>query len=131
MRVIPREGLWVEANFKEGELANLRVGQPASVSVDVYGGGVIFHGHVAGFSAGTGQAFALLPPQNAVGNWVKVVQRLPVRIALDPKELVDHPLRIGLSATVKIDTWIVPVRCWRRRPKPRPATNRPHRTQRW
>jgi len=103
MSIVPLDQLWVDANFKESELRNIRVGQPARVEADMYGGKVEFHGKVVGLSAGTGSAFSLLPAQNASGNWIKVVQRLPVRIALDPKELKQHPLRIGLSTTVSVD----------------------------
>jgi membrane fusion protein (multidrug efflux system) len=103
LNIVPLERLWVDANFKEGQLRNLRIGQGAEVKTDVYGGSVVFHGKVLGASAGTGSAFALLPAQNASGNWIKVVQRVPVRITLDPKELADHPLRIGLSTDVKVD----------------------------
>jgi len=104
MAVIPLDQLWVDANFKEEQLLDLRVGQPATLTADVYGGEVKFHGRVAGFGAGTGSAFALLPPQNATGNWIKVVQRVPVRIALEPAEVARHPLRIGLSMQVDVDT---------------------------
>ncbi|MGB7540855.1 MAG: efflux RND transporter periplasmic adaptor subunit, partial [Burkholderiales bacterium] len=104
MTVVPLEQVWVDANFKESQLADLRAGQPAKLTADAYGGAVEFHGRIAGFSAGTGGAFALLPAQNATGNWIKVVQRVPVRIALDPKELAQHPLQIGLSMEVEIDT---------------------------
>jgi membrane fusion protein (multidrug efflux system) len=103
MSIVPLDQLWVDANFKESELRNIRVGQPAKVEADMYGSKVEFHGKVVGLSAGTGSAFSLLPAQNASGNWIKVVQRLPVRIALDPKELKEHPLRIGLSTTVSVD----------------------------
>jgi membrane fusion protein (multidrug efflux system) len=103
MSIVPLDQLWVDANFKESELRNIRVGQPAKVEADMYGSKVEFHGKVVGLSAGTGSAFSLLPAQNASGNWIKVVQRLPVRIALDPKELKQHPLRIGLSTTVSVD----------------------------
>ena len=103
MSIVPLDQLWVDANFKESELRNIRVGQPAKVEADMYGSKVEFHGRVVGLSAGTGSAFSLLPAQNASGNWIKVVQRLPVRIALDPKELKEHPLRIGLSTTVSVD----------------------------
>jgi membrane fusion protein (multidrug efflux system) len=102
LNVVPLERLWVDANFKEGQLRNLRIGQSAEVKSDVYGGSVVFHGKVLGAAAGTGAAFSLLPAQNASGNWIKVVQRVPVRITLDPKELADHPLRIGLSTDVKV-----------------------------
>ena len=104
MTVIPLNALWVDANFKEVQLRNLRMGQPAEVRSDLYGGSFIYHGHVAGMSAGTGAAFALLPAQNASGNWIKVVQRVPVRIQIDDGDLAKSPLRIGLSATVTVDT---------------------------
>jgi membrane fusion protein (multidrug efflux system) len=95
--------LWVDANFKEVQVAKMRIGQPVTLRSDVYGGKVEYHGKVVGLSAGTGAAFALLPTQNAAGNWIKVVQRVPVRIALDPKELTDRPLRVGLSMDVNVD----------------------------
>ncbi len=104
MAVVPLDQVWVDANFKERQLLNLRVGQTAKLRADIYGDAVEFHGRVAGFGAGTGSAFALLPPQNATGNWIKVVQRLPVRIALDPAELAKHPLQLGLSMVVDVDT---------------------------
>jgi membrane fusion protein (multidrug efflux system) len=104
MTVIPLNALWVDANFKEVQLRHLRIGQPAQVRSDLYGGDFIFHGHVKGMSAGTGAAFALLPAQNASGNWIKVVQRVPVRIQIDDADLVKSPLRVGLSATVTVDT---------------------------
>jgi len=104
MTVIPLNSLWVDANFKEVQLRHLRIGQPAQVRSDLYGGSYIFHGHVKGMSAGTGAAFALLPAQNASGNWIKVVQRVPVRIQIDDGDLVKSPLRVGLSATVTVDT---------------------------
>jgi membrane fusion protein (multidrug efflux system) len=103
MSVVPLERLWIEANFREVQLRHMRIGQPVSAVADLYGGRVIFHGHVVGLGMGTGSAFALLPAQNATGNWIKVVQRLPVRIALDPGELAAHPLRIGLSTVVTVD----------------------------
>jgi membrane fusion protein (multidrug efflux system) len=103
LSVVPLDQLWVDANFKESELRDIRVGQPAKIEADMYGNKVTFHGKVMGLAAGTGSAFSLLPAQNASGNWIKVVQRVPVRIALDPKELAQHPLRVGLSATVDID----------------------------
>ncbi|HXS27834.1 MAG TPA: efflux RND transporter periplasmic adaptor subunit [Steroidobacteraceae bacterium] len=102
MSVVPLDQVWVEANFKEPQLASLRIGQPVSVTSDLYGRKVIFHGRVAGLGAGTGSAFALLPAQNATGNWIKIVQRVPVRIALDPRELEAHPLQIGLSMKVEV-----------------------------
>jgi membrane fusion protein, multidrug efflux system len=104
MMVIPLNSLWVDANFKEVQLRNVRIGQSAEVRTDLYGGSYIFHGHVQGMSAGTGAAFALLPAQNASGNWIKVVQRVPVRIQVDDKDLDRSPLRVGLSATVTVDT---------------------------
>jgi membrane fusion protein (multidrug efflux system) len=104
MTVIPLNALWVDANFKEVQLRHLRIGQPVEVQSDLYGGTFIYHGHVKGVSAGTGAAFALLPAQNASGNWIKVVQRVPVRIQIDDSELIRSPLRVGLSATVTVDT---------------------------
>ncbi len=104
MTVIALNSLWVDANFKEVQLRHLRIGQPAQVRSDLYGGSFIFHGHVQGMSAGTGAAFSLLPAQNASGNWIKVVQRVPVRIQIDDADLVKSPLRVGLSATVTVDT---------------------------
>jgi membrane fusion protein (multidrug efflux system) len=103
MAVVPLSSVWIDANFKEVQLARMRVGQPVSVTADIYGGGVTYHGHIEGLGAGSGSAFALLPPQNATGNWIKIVQRVPVRVALDPKELAAHPLRVGLSVTVDAD----------------------------
>ena len=104
MTVIPLHDLWVDANFKESQLAHIRIGQPAKVESDVYGGAVEYTGKVVGLGAGTGSSFALLPPQNASGNWIKVVQRVPVRISLDEKQLEQHPLRVGLSTFVTVDT---------------------------
>jgi membrane fusion protein (multidrug efflux system) len=104
LSIVPLTQLWVDANFKEAELRNIRIGQPATIEADIYGSKVEYHGKVAGLSAGTGSAFSLLPAQNATGNWVKVVQRLPVRITLDAQELAKHPLRIGLSTLVTVDT---------------------------
>jgi membrane fusion protein (multidrug efflux system) len=102
MAIVPLNGVWVDANFKEVQLTHMRIGQPVKLTADVYGSSVEYHGKVEGFSAGTGSAFSLLPAQNATGNWIKVVQRLPVRIALDAKELQQHPLRIGLSMQVDV-----------------------------
>jgi len=102
MAVVPLNGVWVDANFKEVQLKHMRIGQPVELTADVYGSSVVFHGKVVGFSAGTGSAFSLLPAQNATGNWIKVVQRLPVRVQLDPQELEKHPLRIGLSMNVDV-----------------------------
>ncbi|HLZ96846.1 MAG TPA: HlyD family efflux transporter periplasmic adaptor subunit [Steroidobacteraceae bacterium] len=104
MTVIPLNALWVDANFKEVQLRHLRIGQPVQVRSDLYGGSFIYHGHVQGMAAGTGAAFALLPAQNASGNWIKVVQRVPVRIQLDGADLTKSPLRVGLSTTVTVDT---------------------------
>jgi membrane fusion protein (multidrug efflux system) len=104
MAVVPGDQMWVDANFKEGELKDVRIGQPVRLVSDLYGGDVVYHGHVAGLGLGTGSAFALLPAQNASGNWIKIVQRVPVRVALDPAELRAHPLRIGLSVNVTVDT---------------------------
>jgi membrane fusion protein (multidrug efflux system) len=103
MAVVPLSNVWVDANFKEVQLARMRIGQPVRITTDMYGGKVAYHGHVAGLGAGSGSAFALLPAQNASGNWIKIVQRVPVRIALDPAALRDNPLRIGLSVSVTID----------------------------
>ena len=103
MAVVPLDQVWVDANFKEGQLEDMRVGQPVEVKADIYGGSVTYHGRIAGLGAGSGAAFSVLPPQNASGNWIKIVQRVPVRIALDPKELHDHPLRVGLSVSASVD----------------------------
>ncbi len=103
MAVVPLKAVWIDANFRETQLRNIRIGQPATIEADVYGGDAEYHGRVIGLGAGTGNAFALLPPQNASGNWIKIVQRLPVRVALDPKELEAHPLRIGMSVSVTVD----------------------------
>jgi len=104
MTVVPTDDVYVDANFKEGQLRGMKPGQEAILTSDRYGSGVKFHGRVEGFAGGTGSAFAVIPAQNATGNWIKVVQRLPVRIKLDPKELRDHPLQVGLSMNVDIDT---------------------------
>jgi membrane fusion protein, multidrug efflux system len=104
MTVVPIQDVYVDANFKEGQLRGMRPGQRAILTSDRYGDGVKFHGVVEGFAGGTGSAFAVIPAQNATGNWIKVVQRLPVRIDLDPKELKQHPLQVGLSMNVDIDT---------------------------
>ena len=103
MDVVPIQSAYVNANFKEVQLKKVRIGQPVTLTADVYGGAVKFHGKVVGMSGGTGSAFSVIPAQNATGNWIKVVQRLPVRIALDPKELQQHPLRVGMSMDAKID----------------------------
>lgn len=104
MAVVPSSNLWVDANFKETQLAKMRIGQPATVVSDIYGDEVVYQGKVVGLDMGTGSAFSLLPAQNATGNWIKVVQRLPVRIELDAQQVAAHPLRIGLSTLVKVDT---------------------------
>ena len=104
MKIVPLAELYVDANFKESQLKNVKAGQKATLTSDLYGKDVEYHGTVIGFSGGTGSAFALIPAQNATGNWIKVVQRLPVRIKLDPKELAEHPLRVGLSMTAEVDT---------------------------
>ena len=103
MAVVPLDQVWVDANFKEPQLAHMRVGQPVTLTADLYGGKVAYHGLVAGFGAGTGAAFALLPAQNATGNWIKIVQRVPVRIALNVQEVAAHPLQIGLSMKAEVD----------------------------
>jgi len=104
MQVVPIQQAYVDANFKEVELRNVRIGQPVELTADLYGGAMKYHGRVVGLSGGTGSAFALIPAQNATGNWIKVVQRLPVRIAIDSDELRRRPLRVGLSMTATIDT---------------------------
>ncbi len=104
MAVVPDKQLWVDANFKETQLAGVRIGQPATIVSDLYGDNVVYHGKVVGLDMGTGSAFSLLPAQNATGNWIKVVQRLPVRVDIDPADLAKHPLRIGLSTLVTVDT---------------------------
>jgi membrane fusion protein, multidrug efflux system len=103
MAVVPLEQVWVDANFKEPQLARMRVGQPVTLTADLYGSHIVYHGTVAGFGAGTGGAFALLPAQNATGNWIKIVQRVPVRVALDPHEIAVHPLQIGLSMKADVE----------------------------
>jgi len=102
MAVVPLDQVWVDANFKEPQLASMRVGQPVVLTADLYGKSVQYHGKVAGFGAGTGSAFSLLPAQNATGNWIKIVQRVPVRIALDPQELAANPLQIGLTMKAEV-----------------------------
>jgi membrane fusion protein, multidrug efflux system len=103
LAVVPLDDVWIEANFKEVQLSHMRVGQGVIVHADLYGNDVDFHGRLVGVGAGSGSAFALLPAQNASGNWIKIVQRVPVRILLDPQDLKAHPLRIGLSAHVTVD----------------------------
>lgn len=103
MALVQMQDMWVDANFKEVQLQHMRIGQPVELESDLYGGDVAYHGRIKGFSPGTGAAFALLPAQNASGNWIKIVQRVPVRIALDPQELAAHPLRVGLSMQANVD----------------------------
>jgi len=103
MAVVPLSNVWVDANFKEVQLARMRIGQPVQVTTDIYGSKVVYHGRIAGLGAGSGSAFSVLPPQNASGNWIKIVQRVPVRVALDPAQLKANPLRIGLSVTASVD----------------------------
>ena len=102
MTIVPLEQMWVEANFKETQLTRMRIGQPVEVRADLYGGDVTYEGRIASLGMGTGSAFSLLPAQNASGNWIKIVQRVPVRIELDPKQLAENPLRIGLSMSVDV-----------------------------
>jgi membrane fusion protein (multidrug efflux system) len=104
MTIVPIATAYVDANYKESQFQDIRIGQPVELVSDYYGDDVVFHGKVIGIAGGTGAAFSLIPAQNATGNWVKVVQRLPVRIQLDPKELKAHPLRVGLSMEATIDT---------------------------
>jgi membrane fusion protein (multidrug efflux system) len=104
MTIVPVESVWVTANFKESQLRHLRSGQPVALTADAYGRDIVYHGTVVAEEAGTGSAFALMPAQNATGNWIKVVQRVPVRIALDPREVAAHPLQLGLSMRVAVDT---------------------------
>jgi membrane fusion protein (multidrug efflux system) len=103
MSIVPITAVYVDANYKEAQLRKVKVGQPAVLTSDLYGGSIKYHGKVVGIGGGTGAAFSLIPAQNATGNWIKVVQRLPVRIALDPQELIAHPLRVGLSMNAHID----------------------------
>jgi membrane fusion protein (multidrug efflux system) len=125
LSIVPLERLRVEANFKEVQLSQMRIGQPVRIIADLYGGHVEYHGTVAGLGLGTGAAFALLPAQNATGNWIKVVQRVPVRIALDPQELAAHPLRVGLSTRAQVDVRNVSGQILARAPRQTPvlATN--------
>ncbi len=123
MQVIPLDNVWVDANFKETQLADMRIGQPVTMTSDLYGGGVTYHGKVVGLGAGTGSVFALLPPQNASGNWIKVVQRLPVRISIDGGELRKHPLRLGLSMNVVVDIRNRAGAALAQRPADRPAAS--------
>jgi len=101
--IVPLEDIWIEANYKETHLSNVRIGQSVEYTADLYGGGVKFHGKVVGFQPGSGNAFALLPPENASGNWIKIIQRVPVRISVDPDEIIEHPLLLGLSMRTHVD----------------------------
>jgi len=103
LAISPLNNVWIDANFKETQLEQVRIGQPVTVTTDIYGSGTKYHGTVLGLTPGTGQALAVLPPENATGNWIKIVQRLPVRVGLDPRQLQVHPLFLGLSSTVEID----------------------------
>jgi membrane fusion protein (multidrug efflux system) len=103
MAIIPLDQIWVNANFKETQMKHMTLGQPAKITADLYGDDVVFQGRIVGLPGGAGNAFSLLPPQNLSGNWIKIVQRLPVRIALDPDEILKHPLRIGLSLEATVD----------------------------
>jgi membrane fusion protein (multidrug efflux system) len=104
MSILPLDEVWVDANFKEPQLSMMRVGQPVTLSADLYGHSIVYHGAIAGFGAGTGSVFSLLPAQNATGNWIKIIQRVPVRVALNARELASHPLQIGLSMRAEVDT---------------------------
>lgn len=104
LAIIPLDQMWINANYKEVQIKNLRVGQPVKVRADTYGRGVVYDGHVVGIAGGTGAVFSILPPQNATGNWIKIVQRVPVRVELDPEQLRNFPLRLGLSTEVTTDT---------------------------
>ncbi len=103
LAVIPLDQMWVDANFKEVQIGKMQIGQPVSVYSDVYGSSVEYHGHVEGIGGGTGSVFSILPPQNATGNWIKIVQRVPVRVSIDQMEIIHSPLRLGLSMTVTVD----------------------------
>lgn len=121
LSIVPLQQIWVEANFKETDISRLRIGQPVTVTADAYGSHIVYHGRVAGISAGTGSAFELLPPQNATGNWIKIVRRVPVRIRLRPKQLKKHPLRIGLSLSVTVNTHDLRGPVLASAPPPKPA----------
>jgi membrane fusion protein (multidrug efflux system) len=103
MAVVPLDNVWVDANFKEVQLQHMRIGQPVTLHADLYGDDIVYHGKLAGVAAGSGSVFSLLPAQNASGNWIKIVQRVPVRITLDAAELKAHPLRLGLSMNASVD----------------------------
>lgn len=104
MAIVPMDYMWVDANYKETQLAKMRIGQPATVYFDLYGSDVEFHGKVLGIGFGTGSVFSIIPPQNATGNWIKIVQRIPVRISLDPEQMKKYPVRLGITANVDVDT---------------------------
>ena len=104
LSLVPLSDLWVDVNFKEDQLRHLRIGQPVELTTDVYGDDIVFTGKIVGLGAGTGSVFSLLPPQNATGNWIKIVQRLAVRVSLDEEILTDYPLRLGLSMDATVDT---------------------------
>lgn len=101
--IVPLDYIWIEANYKETKLRAVRIGQPVSFKADIYGDSVEYHGKIVGFQPGSGNAFSLLPPENASGNWIKIIQRVPVRVSLDPKEIREHPLLLGLSMRVTVD----------------------------
>lgn len=103
LAIVPLEEIWVEANFKEDQIGSMQIGQKAKIKTDIYGKKVIYEGEVIGMGAGTGSVFSLLPPQNATGNWIKIVQRVPIRISLDPEQILNHPLRLGLSTEVHVN----------------------------
>jgi membrane fusion protein (multidrug efflux system) len=103
LSVVPLGEIWIDANFKENQLAQMRVGQPVKITADIYGDSVIFHGSLMGINPGTGAVFSILPPQNATGNWIKIVQRVPVRVILDPEEIKEHPLMLGMSTEATVD----------------------------
>jgi membrane fusion protein (multidrug efflux system) len=103
LAIVPLDEIWVYANFKEVQLKKMRIGQSVNMTADLYGHSLTYHGRITGISAGTGSVFSIIPPQNATGNWIKIVQRLPVRIAFDPEEIRKNPLRLGLSMEVTVD----------------------------
>ena len=103
LSVVPLDEIWIDANFKENQLAKMRVGQPVKITSDIYGGSRVFHGRLMGLNPGTGAVFSILPPQNATGNWIKIVQRVPVRVTLDPEEIKEHPLMLGMSIEATVD----------------------------
>ncbi len=103
LAIVPLDQMWIYANYKEVQLKKMRIGQPVKIITDIYGSSLPFHGKILGLAAGTGSVFSIIPPQNATGNWIKIVQRLPVRISLDAEELRSHPLRLGLSVETTVD----------------------------